>query len=184
MTTMEHTTRPRDDGDIAAVMEEMPYGVYIVGSADAAGEPNGMMADWVMQVSFHPRLLAISFEQDAHTLANIKANGAFIVNFLPEDEEGRHLAAKFAQPYFGAKVSGRTAGETAVVHRKLRGISYVAAGPGCPILTGASAWLECKSVQFVAAGDHTVVIGEVVDGQRVREATPLTSLYSGWAYSG
>ena len=41
--------------------------LYIVGSHDTASENNGMMADWVMQVSFVPRMVAVSFENDPHT---------------------------------------------------------------------------------------------------------------------
>jgi flavin reductase (DIM6/NTAB) family NADH-FMN oxidoreductase RutF len=40
------------------VMHEMPYGLHIVGSKEAGGKVNGMMADCVMQVSFSPRLVA------------------------------------------------------------------------------------------------------------------------------
>ena len=41
-------------------MHEMPYGLYIIGSKEDDGRVNGMMADWVMQVSFEPRLVAVS----------------------------------------------------------------------------------------------------------------------------
>ncbi len=47
------------EADIVQVMEQMPYGMYIVGSSDSNGVPNGMMADWVMQVAFPPRLVAV-----------------------------------------------------------------------------------------------------------------------------
>ena len=36
---------------IQEAMHELPYGIYIIGSV-RDGEPNGMIADWVMQVSF------------------------------------------------------------------------------------------------------------------------------------
>jgi flavin reductase (DIM6/NTAB) family NADH-FMN oxidoreductase RutF len=54
-------------------MHELPYGLYIIGSKEAEGDKvNGMMADWVMQVSFNPRLVAVAFERDAHTLGNVR----------------------------------------------------------------------------------------------------------------
>src|SRR3990172_1903114 len=97
------------EDEIIRAMDCMPYGLYIIGSKMDEGV-NAMMADWVMQVSFKPRLVAVSFENDARTLANIKANGVFTVNFLSEGEESMHLAGRFAQPYFGAKVHGPQAG--------------------------------------------------------------------------
>jgi len=77
MTTamLEPTTRV-DGDEPSRALGEMPYGLYIVGSKSDEG-PNGMMADWVMQVAFAPRLVAVSIENDAHTLANINRSGVF-----------------------------------------------------------------------------------------------------------
>jgi flavin reductase (DIM6/NTAB) family NADH-FMN oxidoreductase RutF len=180
----EMTTASQVDGDLAQVMDSMPYGMYIVGSRDGNNEPNGMMADWVMQVSFQPRLLAVSFENDAHTLANIRGNGWFTVNFLPASEEGRKVAAQFAQPYDGAKVQGRTIGEKAVVHHKMDGVPHAVALHGAPVLAGAMAWLECQANEFLPIGDHTLVIAEVAAGKLVNNSEPLSSTYTGWTYSG
>ena len=171
-------------GDIAHVMEQMPYGMYIVGSGDSNGVPNGMMADWVMQVSFEPRLVAVSFENDAHSLANIRSNGRFTINLLPEDEAGRKLAARFAQPYEDAKVLGRNHHTAHPYHPKLDGLAYTSVAGGAPILSGALSWLECEARDFFSAGDHTLVTGQVLNGAVLQEADPLTSTYTGWNYSG
>ena len=169
--------------DIKRVMDEMPYGLYIIGTRDD-GEVNAMMADWVMQVSFRPRLVAVSFENDAHSLANVRATGAFSINLLSQDEDSMKLAAKFAQPYDGAKVAGRMGEAASRVHHKLEGIDYSVSEHGCPVLDAAMAWLECEVEQFVSAGDHTLVVGRVVDGRIQRDAEPLTSTFTGWTYSG
>lgn len=173
-----------NDDQVARVMDEMPYGLYIIGSR-SDGEVNGMMADWVMQVSFNPRLVAVAFENDARTLQNIRANNLFTINALSQDEDGMHLAAKFAQPYFGAKVKGRTRTAAEEVHRKLVGIAHSTTANGCPVLDTAMAWLECEADQFVPTGDHTVVIARVSNARLVRDdAQPLSSSYTGWNYSG
>ena len=169
------------EDEIKAVMDEMPYGLYIIGSK-AGGEVNAMMADWVMQVSFSPRLLAVSFENDSRTLANVRESGAFSVNLLAQ--ESMEFAAGFAQPYSGAKIAGRSEEEAAKVHRKLEGVPYSESPHGCPLLEEAMAWLDCEAERFLPAGDHTLVIGRVVDGRVQRAAEPLTSLYTGWTYSG
>ncbi len=170
-----------EQDDIKAVMDEMPYGLYIIGSR-MDGEVNAMMADWVMQVSFVPRLVAVSFENDAQTLANLRDSSVFTVNLLPQ--ESMELAARFAQPYHGDKVKGRPKEEAAKLHRKLEGIPYAQSTRGCPILEDAMAWLECEAEQFLPAGDHTLVIARVLDGRVVKPAEPLTSTYTGWTYSG
>jgi flavin reductase (DIM6/NTAB) family NADH-FMN oxidoreductase RutF len=170
--------------DLSEIMDMMPYGLYIVGSMDTNHELNGMMADWVMQTSFKPRLLGVSFENDSHTLAAIRANGWFTVNYLPANEDGRHLAAKFAQPFDGAKVLGRTENGKQRLHHKMDSVAHAITGRGVPVLDGAMAWVECRATQFIPSGDHTLILGEVVNGKLLAVGEPLTSIYTGWTYSG
>lgn len=169
--------------EIARVMHEMPYGLYIIGSKEDSGV-NGMMADWVMQVAFSPRLVAVAFEKDAHTLENIRADSVFTVNMLSQDGESMRLASRFAQPYYGRKVKGRAGGAMTEVHHKLDGIEYSLSESGCPILDLAMGWLDCRAEQFVETGDHLLVIGRVLDGAIVRGGDVLTSTFTGWTYSG
>jgi len=173
------------DDAIARVMHEMPYGLYIIGSKERDSDKvNGMMADWVMQVSFQPRLVAVAFENDAHTLGNVRKHGAFTVNLLAADRQSMELARPFAQPYSGTKVQGRKGAEATAVHYKLDRLDYRLTNRGCPVLNAAMAWCECEADQFVDIGDHTLVVGRVLDGRVEREAEPLTSTYTGWTYSG
>ncbi len=169
--------------EVARVMDEMPYGLYIIGCREGDGV-NGMMADWVMQVSFEPRLVAVSFENDARTLENVRASRVFTVNLLSQEDHSMELASKFAQPYYGAKVKGRAGTAATEIHHKLEGIPYTKTANGCPVLEAAMGWLECRAEEFVPAGDHTIVVGAVLDGRLVRDAEPLTSSYTGWNYSG
>ncbi|MDZ4278701.1 MAG: flavin reductase family protein [Dehalococcoidia bacterium] len=168
---------------VSEALETMPYGLYIVGSRSERDELNGMMADWLMQVSFKPRLLLCSMENDATTLKNVRATGVFSVNVLPED--ARELAAHFAQPRDASKVKGRSEEASAVVYDKLAGLAYSRGErTDCPILEDALAWLECQAEQFVEAGDHTLVIARVLEGDVLREGEPLTQRALGWSYGG
>lgn len=168
---------------VSEALETLPYGLYIIGSRSEADEPNGMMADWLMQVSFRPRLVACSFENDATTLKNVRATGVFSVNVLPA--EGEALAANFAQPRDASKIKGRSEEASAKVHDKLRDVAYSrGAQTGCPVLDEALAWLECRAEQFVPSGDHTLVIGRVLDGAILRDGEPLTQRILGWSYGG
>ena len=170
------TTKERD---IVEVMDSMPYGLYIVGSHGESG-PNGMMADWLTQVSFRPRLLSVAIENDATTLANIRANSVFTVNFLIESAAGFAVARQFAAPFLAAKVHPKSEG----VRPKLEHVAHRLTDRGCPVLTSALAWLECELVNLVPTGDHTIVVGQVIDGRYRAEGAPLTSSYAGWTYSG
>ena len=168
---------------VSEALETLPYGLYIIGSRDERDKTNGMMADWLMQVSFKPRLVACSFENDATTLKNIRATNVFSVNVLPDDQ--KRLVAAFAQPQSAAKIKGRTAEASARVYDKLRDVPHSRGEQtGCPILDAALAWLECRAEQFVSAGDHTIVVGRVLGGAVLREGEPLTQRALGWSYGG
>lgn len=174
--------RPRTaDELIQDAMHELPYGIYVVGSV-RDGRANAMIADWVMQVSFSPRLIATSFERDSTNLSNIRANGALTINLL--DEESMALARAFVQPTSGAKVQGRSDAASAVRHDKLASVEHRLDGRGCPILDEALVWIEADAEEFIEAGDHVIVLSCVRDARVAGSGEPLTSVITGWSYSG
>ena len=177
------TTRKIDLDPIAEALEQMPYGLYIIGSRSGE-EINGMMADWLMQVSFKPRLLCLSLENNSTTLRFIRESGVFSVNLLPST--GRELAAKFCQPRQASKVQGRSDSAAAMVYDKFRGVEWAEGeSTRCPILLGAIAWIECDASDFFSAGDHTLVTGLVRNGDVLNyEGEPLTQRILGWSYAG
>jgi flavin reductase (DIM6/NTAB) family NADH-FMN oxidoreductase RutF len=169
---------------VAEALETFPYGLYIVGSRGGGGALNGMMADWMMQVSFNPRLVCCSIENDATTLRFIRETKVYTVNVLPI--EAKELASNFAQPRDASKIKGRSEEESTRVYDKLANVAYaLGEHTKCPLLDDALAWLECEAEQFVAAGDHTLVVGRVLDGAVLLEdADPLTQKHLGWQYGG
>lgn len=167
---------------VAEAMHQMPYGVYAIGSVDERG-PNVMVADWVMQVSFEPRLVAVVLERDSSTLGRIRAAGCFSVNLLTAEPDSLRMAMQFVQPADPSKVEGRS-GVAAMQRSKLGGIEYTCTSRGLPLLTDALMWLECEVEQMSDIGDHVLVVGRVLDGRVVNSAEPMTTGYSGWVYSG
>jgi flavin reductase (DIM6/NTAB) family NADH-FMN oxidoreductase RutF len=144
------------------------YGLYIITSA-ADGDTGAFTANWVGQVSFDPRMVSVSVEQDAHGLQVIRSSGVFAVNVL--DKTQRELAAQFSRP-------------TAKVGSKLEGHEYTRGSIGCPLLPEALATVECRVVLEHPVGDHVLFVGEVVDAHLNREDEPLTMKDAGFKYSG
>lgn len=167
---------------VAEALELFPYALYIVGSR-GSDNINGMMADWVMQVSFEPRLVLVSLERTATTLRNLKETGVFTVNVLHADDV--EVARKFAQPRSAAKIEGRSEKGSAIIYDKLRDVPYQP-GPNteCPILDSALGYIECEVQEFFEAGDHVLAIGRVVSGGAMRDGQPLISRDLGWMYAG
>jgi flavin reductase (DIM6/NTAB) family NADH-FMN oxidoreductase RutF len=148
-----------------AALEQISYGLYVVGSKNG-GEVNGMTANWLTQVSFEPRMVALAVESESHTMANIRASKVFSVNLVAEEDT--QLIEQFVEP------QGRAG-------NKLGGVDFRTEQTGCPVLERAIAWLECEVAQTVMTGDHTLVIGRVVNGGENREGEPLTLRAMGWS---
>jgi flavin reductase (DIM6/NTAB) family NADH-FMN oxidoreductase RutF len=171
------------DDLIKEAMHEMPYGIYVIGTSQG-GRPNGMIADWVMQVSFDPRLIAVAFERDSTSLAAIRENRAFTVNLLKQQDNGMALAAGFVQPRKAEKIRGRSEAAAGREYDKLADVDYTTTPRDCPLLDAALAWYDCEAQDFVPVGDHVLVSGRVLDARVVGSGDPLTSTFTGWSYSG
>ncbi len=158
------------DDPISAALSEQVYGLVVIGSISAEGEPNGMTANWVTQVSFDPRIVAIAVQNDAHTRRNIDETGVFSVSILPAVPA--ELVLKFTRR--------STSGE-----RRLEGEPVSSFGSGTPVLDAAIAWYECRVVDRAEPGDHVVYFGEVTGGApgpAEGEATTLAAV--GMSYAG
>lgn len=127
----------------------LPSGLYVVGSR--AGERrNGMTLNWAMQVSFDPKLIAISVENRAVTHELVDAGKVFSLNTI--DREDRALVRKFTKPV-----------EVDLDTMTLNGVPFHDGATGAPILDQAVAFVECEVRQTVDCGGHTLFVGEVVD---------------------
>ncbi len=181
------TTRERRrEAGIRSALQHLPYGVYVIGTVTPEGEPNAMVADWVMQVAFRPRIICISFERDAASLRNLRETRQLTVNLLPES--GMDLAARFLQPSDPSKIEGRSADFAApdkmrgVPHRQL---PHGELDRGAPVLDDSLAWIAAEAQQFVPVGEHSLALCRVFDGDTaIIDEGPLTSLYTGWHYGG
>ncbi len=134
----------------------IPQGVFVV-TSKADNKINGMTAAWVSQVSFRPRLLAVSIAPQRYTYKLIKKSGIFCLNVLGQ---GQEALAK----HFGFK-SGRDVD-------KFKGIGIFSAFNGSPVLKDAVAYFECRVVATCETGDHVLFIGELIDHRLLKEDVP------------
>lgn len=175
--------KPRELEPVEKALLAMTYGVHVIGSCAADGSKNLMLADWVMQVSFKPRLVAVALENDARTLRFVRETGHFSVNLL-HVKDGAEIARRVVMPSEGAKIKGRSEEAARALHDKLARVSHVLSPEGCPLLNDALAWYTCAVEQEVATGDHTLVVGRVLDGDVIRSGEMLTEKELGWEYAG
>lgn len=143
-----------------ALMGSHPSGVAVITTADAQGTPYGFTCTALCSLSLDPPQLLVCAANGGSTLPVLTARGAFTVNLL--HGSGRRAAEAFAGP----------------AADRFRTIPWrPAPATGLPALTeDAHATAECRIARLVPAGDHTIVIGEVLNIQThapAAEAAPL-----------
>ena len=151
-----------------AALRKIVHGVYVLGVKDAA-KANAFTATWVSQVSFEPPLLMAAVRKDSVSFRMIEESKVFTVNFLGTGQ--KPLAQHFLKP---AHLGGD----------KLAGVAHRAGATGAPILEEAIAFVECRVRQIHPAGDHSIVVGEVVEAGVQKDAEPLALKETGWHYGG
>jgi len=131
------------------VLWAMPYGLYVLGTR-AGDRRNGMTLNWATQVSFDPKLVAVSVEKEAFTHELLLEGKVFTLNLV--DREDRALVRKFTKPV-----------EVDLEAKTLNGFAFHDALSGAPVLDDAMAYVDCAVRQQVDVGGHTLFLGEVVD---------------------
>ena len=153
-----------------SVLRHFPYGLYVV-TVTAGGEEHGMTANWVTQAAFEPPMIAVAVENTSRTIGMIRDAHYFGISLLAAGQ--RELAGKL----------GRSSDQAP---SKLKGIRTKPAPVSkTPVLAEALGWVECRAIASLPAGDHTLVLGEIVEaGVESPDAQPLTLQESGFKYSG
>lgn len=159
-----------NDADRRTVLRHFPYGLYAI-TVHSGGADHGITAAWVMQASFAPAMLVASVESESRALPMIRDAKAFVVNVLAVEQ--RDLASRL-----GAAAPAEALPKLADTPCRPGPVT------GLPVLTQALGWLECRLVATMPAGDHTLVLGEVVEAGAEREGTALTLAETGMKYSG
>ncbi len=131
------------------VLWSFPYGLYVLGARDG-DRRNGMTINWVTQVSFDPKLVAVGVEKSALTHELVEASGAFSLNTIARED--RAVVRKFTKPV-----------EVDAEAMTLNGFPFHDGATGSPILDQAPAYVDCEVRQSVDCGGHTLFVGEVVD---------------------
>ncbi|MBI4353017.1 MAG: flavin reductase [Candidatus Omnitrophica bacterium] len=150
------------------ILRQIPYGLYVVG-VKGKDSQHAFTGSWLSQCSMKPPCVMLGVRQGTHSLDLIKEGRVFSINFLAKGD--RKVMEQFFKP---VPASGNRFGD----------VSYTLRRTGAPILDRAVGFLECEVRQIVEAGDHSVVIGEVVEAEAVKEEPPLVMSDTPWHYGG
>ncbi|SEC43540.1 NADH-FMN oxidoreductase RutF, flavin reductase (DIM6/NTAB) family [Streptomyces sp. 2231.1] len=139
-------------------------GVAVITASGAAG-PVGFTATSLTSVSAEPPLVSFGIGTGASSWPAVAASEHVGVHILGEHQS--ELAATFARSgadRFGAPTAWREGPE------------------GVPVLDDVLAWLVCRIVARVPAGDHRIVLAEVLGGDPSGAGRPL--LYHHGRFNG
>ena len=130
------------------VLRMIPYGLYVLTAKGKDDTIAAATVNWVTQASFAPPLVVVGVKTDSHAHALIKESKAFALNVLGKGQQA--MAFTFFKP---ATREGQT----------ISGEPFHAGTTGAPILDKTPGFVECRLVDSVERGDHSVFVGEVVE---------------------
>ncbi|MFV0524045.1 MAG: flavin reductase family protein [Acidimicrobiales bacterium] len=146
------------------------YGLYVV-TARKGEDFAAAGTNWLSQASFEPPLVMAGLKADGGAAELAVAAGSFAVNVLGADQLDIGKAFFRSTTVDGDQINGQ----------------HWEPGPttGAPLVTATPYWFECRVTDTIARGDHTIVVGEVVDaGVRDADAVPLLLRDTGMNYGG
>ena len=154
MTDQPPLTTP-DSANFRNVLGRLPTGVVIVTGGDPQ-RPSGLVCGSFMSVSLEPPLVAVCPAMKSTSWPPIAETGYFCANVLAEGQES--LARRFA-------ISGGD---------KFESVGWSPApATGAPLLDEVAAWIDCRIYERYAAGDHWLVLGEVLELSGLRDGGAL-----------
>lgn len=144
-------------------------GMYVLTARDG-DHYGGATITWLTQVSFKPPLLMAAVRPESNAFQCLAASRAAVVHVLGIDQQD--IALRFFAP-------------TRASDGLINGEPFTCGITGSPILTRLGAWAECRVDGIVqTAGDHALVVMEVMDAQCREPLEPLTIAASPWVYGG
>lgn len=136
------------------VLGHFASGITVVTAIGDDG-PIGFTCQSFSSLSLDPPLVAFAPARTSTTWPRLRDIGRFCVNVLADDQDA--LSSAFAR-------SGTD---------KFAGVSWEPSAHGSPVLDGVVAWIDCALFAEHEGGDHTIVVGRVLDLGATAEKTPL-----------
>jgi len=134
-----------DGRDFRNALGRFATGVCVITSAPEGQKPFGMTVNSFASVSLDPALVLWSLQNDSECFALFEGADKFAVNILADDQLA--ISNQFAKR-----------GE----HDLPEG-SYRIGKTGNPVLKGVLTTFECKIWERYPGGDHTILVGEVLE---------------------
>ncbi len=151
---------------IKEALSTLTTGLYLL-TTGSETKPYGMIVSWVSQVGYKPPLVLAAVRHNRFLHDLIPKFGFFGLNVLPRGQEDFLPAFKSAPP-----------------EEKFQSFDLFTAVTGAPLIKQSLACLDCRLIETVQPGDHTLFLGRIEDGRRLEDGAPMTTLDYGQVYLG
>jgi flavin reductase (DIM6/NTAB) family NADH-FMN oxidoreductase RutF/DNA-binding MarR family transcriptional regulator len=133
-----------DPREFRSALGQFATGVTVVTAPDGEGGYVGTTASSFNSVSVDPPLILWSIDNGARSLPAYEKAEHFVVNVLAADQVT--LSNHFARQQ----------------EDKFAGVDFDLNAQGVPALRDCSAWFHCKTRYMYEGGDHTIIVGKVI----------------------
>ncbi len=143
------------ESNIVALRETLgifPTGVTIVTSADSEGNYVGMTVSSFNSVSLTPPLILWSIDKSSASYSTFINSEYFAIHVLSDGQQA--LSQKFS-------IGGED---------KFDDVRTALNANGVPILPGCAACFQCRVESCYEGGDHTIVVGRVLEMEKTTKA--------------
>ncbi len=143
--------------DFKHALASWASGVAVV-TTNSSGLLYGLTVSSFSALSLDPPLILVCLGHANRMAPMIEASGGFAVSLLDTTQQS-------AAQYFARTGRLPTADFVEIEGQWTAG--------GQPVVAGALAWLTCTLHRAIEEGDHTIVIGRVIEASARAEASPL-----------
>lgn len=128
-------------------MRQLPFPVTIA-TAAIGKEKRGITIGSFTSLSLTPPLISFNIDHEAQIHSLISRATHYAIH-IPQPDQAK-LCNHFA-------ISGQTGAE------QFEKIDYYRSAYGSPVLRNISTVIQCRAYDQLKAGDHTIIVGEVVE---------------------
>ena len=123
-----------------------------VGTPERDGRRNANIVTWLTQTAMGGKVLAVALYKADYTIELVRESGILNVNLLATDQPGliRKLGQQSGRPGLGRYKD------------KFKNLPHALDERGCPYLTEAIGYVQCRVLHSTDAGDHELFICEVL----------------------
>lgn len=159
-------TRAKDTTNLNSQTLRQAFGCFPSGVTAfcglADGKPVGIAASSFTSVSLEPALVSVCVANNSSTWPTLARMSTLGISVLASEHGPVAQALSSKSP------------------DRFDGVDWTATDSGAVFVHGSTLWLECKPFLRVPAGDHEVVLLEIVDLEMNPDVTPMVFHRSGF----